>query len=179
MTPLILWGGTDISPELYGQKALKTTDTPDLFRDEMECNAITEALKQKRPIIGVCRGAQLLCTINGGSLYQHSLGHNYSHGIHTQEKEYFSAVPAAHHQIMNPDGTDYEMLGWSEMSTKVWVTEEETKILDIVPEIVFWPKTKCLGIQPHPEWCTKQDFAFIAWINKQIYKYLEIPNAVF
>lgn len=67
---LLLTGGTDIYPGKYG----KENDTsrcwePDFKRDSIELALIKAALEQKKPILGICRGLQLLNVYHGGSLY--------------------------------------------------------------------------------------------------------------
>lgn len=67
---LLLTGGTDIYPGNYG----KESDTsrcwePDFKRDSLEIALIYAALEQEKPILGICRGLQLLNVYLGGSLY--------------------------------------------------------------------------------------------------------------
>jgi len=69
---LLLTGGTDVSPELYGQEAAPETDKPsDLERDRAEMALIAEALRGDLPIFAICRGLQILNVQHGGSLIQH------------------------------------------------------------------------------------------------------------
>lgn len=167
MKPLILWGGTDINSALYSKEPLRFTQRPDKDRDAEEVKLAQAAFFDGRPIIGVCRGAQLLCVLNGGSLYQHSEGHNKNHTIHTADGKVFSNVAADHHQIMIPVGQNYAQFAYSTHSTKVWEDETTTKILNVTPEIIWWPDTKCLAVQPHPEWEPKGS-EFNKWLNELI-----------
>ena len=173
MEPLILWGGTDISPSIYEQEPLTFTQKPDLTRDLKEIQQIHLALSENTPIIGICRGAQLLCALNGGSLYQHSIGHNYSHGIETFDGKLIEAE-ADHHQIMKPSG-DFKLYAWSNHSTEVWLNEKQTEFITKTPEVVWWSKTKCLAIQPHPEWEGKNSL-FKTWINDLIFDLIGEKN---
>ncbi|MGH8773773.1 MAG: gamma-glutamyl-gamma-aminobutyrate hydrolase family protein [Jiangellaceae bacterium] len=68
---LVLAGGADIGPEVYGQPAdPRTTQTrPD--RDGGELAMLTEAQDRDLPILGICRGAQLLTVARGAALDQH------------------------------------------------------------------------------------------------------------
>jgi len=69
---LLLTGGTDVSPELYGQEAAPETDKAlDLERDRTELALIAEALQRDLPIFAICRGLQILNVQHGGSLVQH------------------------------------------------------------------------------------------------------------
>jgi putative glutamine amidotransferase len=181
LTPLVLWGGNDINPEYYKEKPLSYTQRPLIVRDREEFYNAGEAIKQGRPIIGICRGAQLLCILHGGSLYQHSQPHKQNHSIeainpYTPNKELgakntylFDQVSASHHQIMKPAGK-FEVLAWNPSPTKVWNNETETEILEKAPEIVWWPETRCLGIQAHPEWGTATD-PFVRYVDKLLYMF--------
>lgn len=67
---LLLVGGADIAPELYGQPAHFTVDRVDTVRDRFELEIVRYALRRRLPILGVCRGMQLLNVALGGSLIQ-------------------------------------------------------------------------------------------------------------
>jgi putative glutamine amidotransferase len=67
---LILQGGADVAPESYGDKPLKKEWSGDAIRDQYEISLVKECIKQKKPILGICRGAQLLNVVYGGTLYQ-------------------------------------------------------------------------------------------------------------
>lgn len=67
---LVLQGGTDVAPETYGQKPLKDEWRGDVVRDRYELALLRCFLAQKKPVLGVCRGAQLLNVAFGGTLYQ-------------------------------------------------------------------------------------------------------------
>lgn len=154
MKPLILWGGTDIDPQIYFEEPLPTTDKPDVDRDSRETVAVVEAIDSGRPIIGICRGAQLLCALNGGKLDQHNPSHrNNSHPIFTSDGELLLNVAADHHQTMKPAG-NFIIYGVSPS--------------DNVPEVVYWPATRCLAVQPHPEWMHREH-SFNKWLDNLIF----------
>lgn len=67
---LILTGGDDINPQLFQEESLPETQIPDLKRDSFDMLLIRYAIKKNIPILGVCRGMQLLNIYFGGSLYQ-------------------------------------------------------------------------------------------------------------
>jgi len=67
---LVLSGGSDVSPELYGEVALRPEWAGDPERDRYEQQLITATLAAGKPILGVCRGAQILNAALGGGLYQ-------------------------------------------------------------------------------------------------------------
>jgi putative glutamine amidotransferase len=67
---LLFTGGHDVSPELYGELAKKTCGKPCITRDRMECYLIDKCLRDDKPLLGICRGIQLLNAHLGGTLYQ-------------------------------------------------------------------------------------------------------------
>lgn len=68
---LMLCGGRDIEPARYGAQALATTETPDHLRDNTEDMLLGAAIELGVPILGICRGAQMLNVHRGGTLHQH------------------------------------------------------------------------------------------------------------
>jgi putative glutamine amidotransferase len=68
---LLLTGGVDVDPQLYGQEPHAMTQEPDRSRDEMELAALERALQAGLPVLAICRGAQLLNVKFGGTLCQH------------------------------------------------------------------------------------------------------------
>jgi putative glutamine amidotransferase len=67
---LLLSGGDDITPLLYGEEPSPKLMTTRPERDQFEIALIKETLKQKKPILGICRGLQILNVALGGTLYQ-------------------------------------------------------------------------------------------------------------
>lgn len=68
---LLLTGGSDVNPALYGEARLPETDEPDDERDKLESALIAEALERDLPLLAICRGMQLLNVQQGGTLIQH------------------------------------------------------------------------------------------------------------
>ncbi|PRI14077.1 gamma-glutamyl-gamma-aminobutyrate hydrolase [Mycobacterium shigaense] len=76
---LVITGGYDLDPAAYGQQPHSTTDTPRADRDAWEFALLRGALDRGLPVLGICRGAQVLNVAFGGTLHQHLpdvLGHN-------------------------------------------------------------------------------------------------------
>lgn len=67
---LVLQGGADVAPETYGQEPLREQWRGDVVRDRYELALMRCFLAQKKPVLGVCRGAQLLNVAFGGTLFQ-------------------------------------------------------------------------------------------------------------
>jgi len=68
---LLLTGGGDVAPAMYGEIARPETEPSDPGRDAVEAALIDEALARDLALLGVCRGMQLLNVHQGGSLIQH------------------------------------------------------------------------------------------------------------
>lgn len=76
---LVLTGGKDVDPARYGQRPHALTDEPRRDRDAVEEALLTAALERNLPLLGICRGAQMLNVHQGGTLIQHLpdvLGHD-------------------------------------------------------------------------------------------------------
>ncbi|MER7202104.1 gamma-glutamyl-gamma-aminobutyrate hydrolase [Streptomyces sp. CB01635] len=68
---LLLPGGADVDPARYGAARHPRTDTPSADRDAGELLLLEAALAAGLPVLGVCRGLQLLALAYGGTLHQH------------------------------------------------------------------------------------------------------------
>jgi len=68
---LLLTGGTDVDPALYGAIPAAATDMPDRERDDYESALIRLALVRDLPVLAICRGLQLFNVVCGGTLIQH------------------------------------------------------------------------------------------------------------
>ncbi len=67
---LVLQGGADMSPRHYGEEPLRPEWEGDPARDIYEMELIRLAMARNKPVLGVCRGAQVLNVAFGGTLYQ-------------------------------------------------------------------------------------------------------------
>lgn len=162
---LVLWGGEDINPKIYGEKNSRAYTSPQGDRrDEFESRMFYHALGNI-PIIGICRGAQLSCALLGGKLWQHIEGHTSDHQIKLNPKaskltnKEKILVTSTHHQMMRPTD-DMEVIAVSEVNHSPTKINGHGTFVDDTPEyeILFHPK-KVLMIQGHPEYNTaNRDF---------------------
>lgn len=85
---LLLPGGWDVDPALYGEKADPKTGPVDRELDDTELRLFAQARDRGLPVMGICRGQQVINVAMGGSLLQHLEGHEVrsfgrSHLAHT------------------------------------------------------------------------------------------------
>lgn len=173
---LILFeGGEDISPELYEEKSRVLNQQYNRHRDFFEREMFLRAIKVKAPMLGICRGSQFLTAMNGGKVIQHVNGHIQYHMIETFDDALLS-VTSTHHQMMNPFNLaheNYRLIAWSTpKQSDVYLNGDNEQVaMPVEPEIVWYPKTKCLCIQGHPEYLFKED-EFVIYSRKLIKQYL-------
>ncbi|WP_298619403.1 gamma-glutamyl-gamma-aminobutyrate hydrolase family protein [uncultured Zoogloea sp.] len=67
---LVLQGGADVSPEAYGEQPLRADWAGDRVRDAYEMELLHEFVEAGKPVLGICRGMQLINVAFGGSLHQ-------------------------------------------------------------------------------------------------------------
>ncbi|RBM23908.1 gamma-glutamyl-gamma-aminobutyrate hydrolase family protein [Streptomyces sp. PT12] len=114
---LVIAGGPDVDPARYGAERDPRTGPPAPERDAWELALIEAALASGLPLLGVCRGMQLLNVALGGTLRQHIAGHTGAPGAFTEHKvtpvpgtalaQVHPApvsVPAYHHQAVDALG---------------------------------------------------------------------------
>jgi len=168
----ILWGGTDIHPSYYNQAhhPYNQAGVQPSQRDVWEWKAMQECKEKNIPVIGICRGAQFLCAFNGGSLYQHIDNHTgANHKVTTSEGNSFS-VTSCHHQMLNLKNIEHELLAWTTHPRSSIYQEESASInvvVDIEPEIVYFPQNNSLAIQGHPEWADDNS-EFVLYCLEQV-----------
>lgn len=157
---LIFAGGADIDPARYGAEPDPETGDPVPERDGPELALARRAVERDMPLLGICRGMQLLNVALGGTLRQHlpdELGHdehrrspgtfdNADHDVRLRTGslaaraagEEHHATKSHHHQGVARIGAGLEVTGWS--------------TLDELPEAIEAPARHfVLGVQWHPE----------------------------
>jgi putative glutamine amidotransferase len=133
---LILSGGGDLDPALYGADAHPETDAPRPERDHAELRLLEAALERDMPVLAVCRGSQLLNVALGGDLVQH-LPEQVGHEQHKHQPGQFSdhevrldpasrvgtllgehaPVKSHHHQGYGRLGNGLREAGWADDGT--------------------------------------------------------------
>lgn len=106
---LFLPGGQDVTPNLYGQEPDSLLKTTSLKRDKFELALFKLAWETHKPILGICRGVQLINVALGGTLYQdQSLMKRSVTVEHDQAPEFLGNV-ATH--VVKVDGNLQKVLG--------------------------------------------------------------------
>lgn len=80
-------GGKDIDPNLYGEKKISECGKFRLLEDEYDMALIKEVVNHGKPVLGVCRGMQIINVLYGGSLYQDIFTQYSQEIIHTKVQE--------------------------------------------------------------------------------------------
>jgi putative glutamine amidotransferase len=155
---LLLAGGVDVEPRSYGAEPHPLTDEPNTERDAFELALAGRALERDIPLLGICRGMQVLNVAAGGTLHQHvpevvgheghrqTVGSFEAHDVRLAEGslaaraagESLHATMSHHHQGVDALGEGFVVSGWS--------------VLDDLPEAIEDPRRRyALGVQWHPE----------------------------
>ncbi len=158
---LLLSGGEDIAPAAYGQEQQAWTGRIDETRDYAELGLVERWLSLDRPLLGICRGYQVLNVSLGGTLLQDimtersdTLDHAYVpgrpmettvHEVRIQAESHLAralggtrfSVNSAHHQAVSEPGRGLDVVAYAPDGI-IEATE--------LPHHPF-----CLGVQWHPE----------------------------
>lgn len=159
---VLFTGGEDVTPSLYGETALISTYS-NIERDIQE-QEIFDKMTMSQIAIGVCRGSQFLCVMNGGKLIQDVQNHALygTHPIIDNATEQVYEITSTHHQMQFPyklPSNCYKILMYSKNQGFRYMglnlSEDELRQLACCePEVVLYThpnKPKCLAIQGHPE----------------------------
>lgn len=141
---LILLGGRDVNPFLYGELIIDA-QRPDVNRDKIEWLLVRRAMTKQIPMMGICRGCQMINIAHGGSLYQDiytHLGIDHPHGERHPIKVVGPLAKKIPSKVVN--SLHHQSIKTVPYSFKVAATS-----LDGVIEAIYRPGV--LGIQWHPE----------------------------
>lgn len=155
---IILSGGEDVNPLLFGEEPSKFIGETMDERDKFDLLLIKHAVKMKKPILGICRGCQILNVAFGGDLYQDcSLAKNY-HINHIQK---CATSQGSHTVDIEKDSYLYSIFGESEIVNSyhhmaIKNLAEGFKVIAISKDGIVEGIEKneglfILGVQWHPE----------------------------
>lgn len=163
---VVFTGGEDINPAIYQQhKHPLTWYNED--RDARELLAYQLAQDKGKRMAGICRGAQLLNALMGGSMHQHVDNHSGIHMAYDSLTGEEMMVNSVHHQIMIPNlERGYVVMEATECTSRQRCSKLDDKfeiIREVVDftdtttvrdvEAVCYPDDGIFGIQAHPEYC--------------------------
>lgn len=160
-------GGEDVDPVRYGGVVTAATTVVDPARDEFEIALLEAALALRKPVLGICRGAQLINVVCGGTLMPDlAIGQGNSHASYAYPRTYRRhevrfddgslshrlygpriSVNSFHHQAVDQAGAGVTVTG---------------RAGDGVAEAIEVEGAPVLGLQWHPE-CFDIDPAF-GWL---------------
>jgi gamma-glutamyl-gamma-aminobutyrate hydrolase PuuD len=154
---IVFTGGSDVNPALYRENPLPETSF-DRDRDDADIEAFLASEGKFR--IGICRGGQFLNVMSGGRLWQDVNNHGLygHHDVLDIETQKISRCTSTHHQEMIP-GPNGKVLCTAKLAT----TKKSEKVVatgDMLgPDIeaVWYPSTRSLCFQPHPEYSNAGD----------------------
>lgn len=162
---ILLTGGHDVDPSVYGEEALNGTVLCCKARDNMERIVLEDAMQKDKPILGICRGIQLINALLGGTLYQDLPTQHPSDINHHQTPPY--DVPV-HDVFIKKDSPLYDCLGSDRISVNSY---HHQAVKDVAPclevmaesedgivEALYKPFYRFLwAVQWHPEFSYKKD----------------------
>lgn len=175
---VLFTGGADLNPSLYSHAKHPSTMFSEA-RDKADLAVYQKAKALNLPMLGICRGAQFLCVMAGGSLIQDQNNSYQTHPINTFIRKMIT-VRSDHHQAQYPwslaKGT-WDLLGWTEnMHDRHIGWRQNRGFSDVVvgfgkswasnpfqandlPEVedVYYRNINALAVQGHPEWARETD----------------------
>jgi gamma-glutamyl-gamma-aminobutyrate hydrolase PuuD len=161
-------GGSDVSPEFYGQSPIDKCGIPDRKRDEAERKIFLRARELDIPQVGICRGAQFLHVMCGGTLWQHVNNHTRDHLMYDLMANVMVRTSSTHHQMMRYNDKmtliaccDDDVATYYEDAFEVIDHKKDKKYRpQLEVEVCSYDDEKVLCIQGHPEFGPRE---FTSW----------------
>jgi putative glutamine amidotransferase len=153
VTGLVLAGGHDVDPALYGETAHAETDAPDRIHDDYEAALLRDALARRLPVLAICRGLQLLNVVCGGALVQHLPG--------TAKHKQRTGAEPVHQVVLDPawiplfgapqiavNSRHHQAVGRAGKGLLITARDPDDGVIEGVamPDLPF-----AVGVQWHPE----------------------------
>lgn len=170
---IIFNGGADIGTSIYHQDHYRTGDPGTMSkRDQQEINIFRNNQispyghdnTKPRLMLGICRGAQLINCLSGGSLWQdvnnHGTDHSIKFSLGTDWRDEPDVIATSTHHQQMVVGNHGQLIAYTDIST--YKNGQPIKSVDptgVDAEIVWYPRTGALCIQGHPEYNPSSDFS--------------------
>jgi len=161
----LLTGGQDVSPSLYGEEKSSACGEVNLERDAMDSYILKIAVEKDKPVLGICRGIQLMNAAFGGTLYQ-DLPSEYGGKVEHHMLPPYNRV--AHSVNILRDGALYKILNVEKIGVNSYHHQAIKKLSPafkaaavsedgLVEGIAMENKRFVLGVQWHPEFSYPTD----------------------
>jgi putative glutamine amidotransferase len=157
---LLLIGGVDVDPDTYGAPRSHRTEATDVRRDSFEIALTRAALRRDVPVLGICRGMQVLNVATGGTLHHHLTDSGFQqhrpqpgrldsstfHEVEVEANSHAAALAGPRRQMVN----SHHHQGVETIGAGARVTARS--VPDGLAEAIEWPDHRyVLGVQWHPE----------------------------
>ena len=165
---LVMTGGADPDPSLYGEKPHAELGEVERGRDEWELSLIRAALDRRLPMLCVCRGAQLLNIALGGTLVQH-LAESDTHALwttlrtelcHVVQVSAGSRLASLYGQSVATNSLHHQAVGRPGRGVVVTGTAED----GVIEGFELEGRPEVLAVQWHPEMLAEQPDPAFAWL---------------
>ncbi len=170
---LLLHGGVDIHPKEFGEAVEPFCGEIDVARDAVELRLTRWALLDQLPVLGICRGIQVLNVAAGGSLYQdtrtqlgnvldhaHRPGEPYNRLTHSVEMQADSLLARALGTTrLDVNSLHHQSLKQIALGFHIVARAPDGVVEGIEADMPPWnvPAQFALGVQFHPEWLVDDD----------------------
>ena len=148
---LLLVGGADVDPARYGAEPETDIYPPEPARDRVELGFIDVAIEDRLPVLGICRGLQLLNVWAGGTLHQHVPEHaRYDVAPADRVDELTVEAGTRLHEMYGPTHVVNSLHHQTvDRVAEGWIVTARSA--DGMVEAMEWPGHDVIGVQWHPE----------------------------
>lgn len=175
---LLLSGGKDVQPHLFGQELMYDFVITDIPRDDLEMKVLKAFVDKKKPVFGICRGVQVVNVFFGGTLFQDipdQLGGDHSKGVNHMidiKKDSILGglfgesllINSYHHQGLDGLGKGLVATAWSDAGGHSLVEAVEHESLPVWA--VQWHPERMTGGDTNPADCVDSMCMFEYFVNQ-------------